>query len=319
MPNWSRVADKTLLVLVRWYCFVRHPIIMVHAISGSRRIPNPSNPRTIEDKFLWRKLFDHNPLFSIACDKLASKAYVIDRLPELTTAQVLWSGTEPAEIPDHVLMGDVVFKANHGSGWNLLLRAGEAIDRDLMDKLAGYWLSKPYGRRKGEWGYSNSLRTLIVEQMLLSGGQPVQSEYKFHVCSGTTAYVYHATPGSMDGQPYVVLDREGTAFSPTEDGTGRKTSFNLPGNFHDMLRLAEKIAEPFDFARIDLYNMEYLIYFSEITIYPLSGKGKIGVEHLSILRNQLWDLRKSWFLNTPQIGWKRLYSDALNRCLHDAS
>ncbi len=310
-----RLSDWLLLVAVRYYCLVRHPVIMAHAMSANGYFPNPSNPQLIGDKFLWRKLFDRNPLFAVACDKLASKQYVSDQIPELKTAKVLWTGTDPDEIPDELLSGDMVFKANHGSGWNLLIRKGDIIDSTRLHERARFWLARLYGRRMGEWGYSRSARKLIVEEMLMNDGTPVQSEYKFHVCGGKVAYVYTSTGGSADSQQYVVLDREGNAFKPTPDGKGREISFRLPKQFGEMRLVAEKLSDPFDFARVDLYDLEGQTYFSEITIYPLSGTGNIRVKHLSTLRNEMWDIRNSWFFNTPQRGWRRSYCAALKRSL----
>ncbi len=310
-----RLSDWLLLLAVRYYCLVRHPVIMAHAISANGYFPNPSKPRLIGDKFLWRKLFDRNPLFAVACDKLASKKYVIDQFPELNTAKVLWTGTDPDEIPDDLLGGDMVFKANHGSGWNLLIRKGEATDNARLHERARFWLARQYGRRMGEWGYSRSARKLIVEEMLMDNGRPVQSEYKFHVSGGRVAYVYTSTGGSGDSQHYVVLDRHGKAFKPTPDGQGCEIPYTLPEQFAQMVLVAEKLSAPFDFARVDLYDLQGQIYFSEITIYPLSGAGNIRVKHLTTLRNEMWDIRNSWFFTTPQSGWRRLYRAALKRSL----
>lgn len=310
-----RLSDWLLLSAVRYYCFVRHPVIMAHAISANGYFPNPSNPQLIGDKFLWRKLFDRNPLFTVACDKLASKKYVSDLMPELNTAKVLWTGTNPDEIPDELLCGDTVIKANHGSGWNLLIREGDVIDSARLHERARFWLARQYGRRMGEWGYSVSARKLIVEEMLINDGRPIQAEYKFHVCGGKVAYVYTSTGGSGDNQQFVVLDREGNGFKPTPDGKGRKISFKLPKQFGQMVRVAEQLSQPFDFARLDLYDLQGQTYFSEITIYPLSGTGNIRVKHLTTLRNQMWDIRKSWFFASPQRGWRRYYAAALKRSL----
>jgi hypothetical protein len=38
-----------------------------------------------------------------------------------------------------------------------------------------------------------------------------------------------------------------------------------------MIDLAERIAQGFDFLRVDLYQVEERIYFGEITVYPNAG------------------------------------------------
>jgi hypothetical protein len=49
-------------------------------------------------------------------------------------------------------------------------------------------------------------------------------------------------------------------------------------------------------------------------IYPLSGKGIINTR-LRDLCGETWDLRQSWFLATPQRGWRGIYASALRRWL----
>lgn len=44
-----------------------------------------------------------------------------------------------------------------------------------------------------------------------------------------------------------------------------------PANLPEMLRLAEKLAQDFDYVRVDLYDLRGHIYFSELTLYTNSG------------------------------------------------
>ncbi|HGH1668082.1 TPA: ATP-grasp fold amidoligase family protein, partial [Clostridium perfringens] len=44
-----------------------------------------------------------------------------------------------------------------------------------------------------------------------------------------------------------------------------------PENLDEMIKVAEKLSKPFSYARIDLYNLNGKVYFSEITLSPNSG------------------------------------------------
>ena len=44
-----------------------------------------------------------------------------------------------------------------------------------------------------------------------------------------------------------------------------------PKKYDQMLRLAEKLAADFPFVRVDLYEIESRIYFSEFTLTPVGG------------------------------------------------
>ena len=39
-----------------------------------------------------------------------------------------------------------------------------------------------------------------------------------------------------------------------------------------MIRLAEKLAEDFDFIRVDMYNIDGRLYVGELTCYPGGGQ-----------------------------------------------
>ena len=87
--------------------------------------PDPAYPLSSNEKYTWRKLYDRNPWFTVANDKLAAKRLARELCPGIRVPRTLWEGTCAEDIPDEVLQGDVVVKANHGSGWNLFVQAGK--------------------------------------------------------------------------------------------------------------------------------------------------------------------------------------------------
>ena len=44
-----------------------------------------------------------------------------------------------------------------------------------------------------------------------------------------------------------------------------------PAQFDEMKHIAEELAKPFPFVRVDLYNLKGKIYFGEMTFFPGSG------------------------------------------------
>lgn len=311
------MSDGAVLALVRSWCFIRYPRLCGRTFKRSRALPNPAAPVSDVDKFLWRKIFDHNPLFTMACDKLASKTYAKSVCPELKFAEIFWSGDDPKLIPQQVLAGSVVVKANHGSRWNVMVQNGR-VDRAAMRKRASGWMKRQYGRSFGEWGYKHATRCLFVEEMLLEDGKPTQSEYKFHISGGQTAFVFLERKTEQAGEQKFNLDRDGQLFAPSVDGDANLLNFSRPACFQRMRSIAERLAEPFDYVRCDLYELDGEIYFSELTVYPTSGVGTRNQKlKLKQLRNTMWDLRRSWFLTTPQTGWRKVYAATMRKWLDE--
>lgn len=311
-----RTSDLLLLGTVRIWALVCHPGVWRRALRSKNGVfPNPALPASDTDKFLWRKIFDQNPLFSMCCDKLAAKEYALRHCPDLRTAEVFWQGTDPHQIPAALLKGNVAIKANHGSGWNILVRDGQ-FDRARMLRSAAGWGRRRYAQFVGEWGYKGARQLILVEEMLREAdGRPVATEYKFHTSSGRTCYIYVKRHNADGTDHWCVYEPDGT---PVPVGANRPDwlAMPLPPTFERMRATAETLAQAFDHIRVDLYSLDEAIYFSELTAYPQSGKS-VASPRLAELRNARWDLRKSWFLSTPQRGWRKAYAAALRRWLDE--
>ncbi|MEL6819472.1 MAG: ATP-grasp fold amidoligase family protein [Pseudomonadota bacterium] len=277
---------------------------------------NYIKPETFRDKFLWRKIFDRNPVFVRTCDKLAAQRYAREKISSIQTAKLIWRGYDPDEISDEMLADSAVLKANCGSGQAIVITNGTP-DRAEFTKRVRYWMSKaPYGRHLGEWPYALGDNCLVLERLLTTQGRPVELEYKFHVTSGRTACIVVRLGSGAGKAIFLVLDRQGNAWTVTKTGASDPIDFELPVEFCDMRTMAEKLAEDLDYVRVDLYLTDDGIYFSELTVFPSSGGGKLGQRDLEELRNTQWDIRHSWFLSTPQRGWRRAYANALRRYLN---
>lgn len=317
MSPTRQVGDRAVLLFAGLWAYLRHPWLCVRTLRHSRSLPHLSVPRSEVDKFLWRKIFDRNPLFMMACDKLAAKAFARSLCPELKFAELLWSGHDPDEIPERLLAGSVVVKANHGSRWNVVVRDG-AVDLADLRRQARDWMARQYGRSFGEWAYVGAARSILIEEMLGSEGEAILSEYKFHVSGGRTTYVILEQTAASAPVHKLRLDRDGHLREVLSGG--KEFDFTPPACFDRMRRIAEALSAPFDFIRCDLYEHDGEIYFSEFSVYPQSGVGT-GNRALDVvrLRNDLWDLRRSWFLSEPQRGFYKAYASALRRALDRAA
>lgn len=194
-----------------------------------------------------------------------------------------------------------------------MIRDG-VVDNARLMRRPSRWMRSRYGRKFGEWGYKGAARKIFVEEMLLEDGEPIRLEYKFHVSCRTTAYVYAARRDQDGNELKCHFDRDGT-YAPPPDGSGTQWArIDLPACFPRMREIAETLTVPFDHMRCDFYERNGEIFFSEFSVYPLSGKGIINTR-LRDLCGETWDLRQSWFLTAPQRGWRGIYASALRRWL----
>jgi hypothetical protein len=316
-----RLTDRIIFQAVGLWGWVAHPRVMLFYLRSSLRVgrlPHLGLPQTANDKFLWRKLFDHDPEFTRISDKIALKDWARARFPEVATAPLLWVGTDPHSIPAQVLEGNVVVKANHGCGMNRIIRQG-VHDRQALVAEACGWLATDHGRRRLEWGYLNIRRQLLVETLMVEATTPVQ-ELKYY-CFGSRILRLVQIVGRNEA------DLAARIHEADADGILRRTdipaevtprlySGGLPATAARAQELARRLGAGFDHVRVDFLTNGVDLWLGEMTLYNLAGRLTRGGTDPNHASTRAWDLRQTWFLShPPRRGWRALYARALARAL----
>lgn len=280
------------------------------------RRPNIANPQRYSERMLWRKLVDHNPQFVVFSDKLATKVFLKRRCPELSIPRTLWVGRSADEIPGELLSQNVLVKANHGSGFNHHVRAGQC-DRVGLRKKTDQWLGSVYGVENDEWSYCQVEPKLFVEEAI---GDAEGDLIEINVRAA------HGKPilGSVIGkcktpaQWAVYLDTEGVPTSGMSDPDGSPVT-PLPRDlevlepYRRAVQFTKQLSLGVDYARFDFMWNGRELFGGEITVYPAAGiyDPVNTATAAAILKG--WDLKQSHFLKSRQSGWMRLYAAVLNR------
>jgi hypothetical protein len=156
------------------------------------RAPNYIDPIHWTEKMQGRKLFDHDPLFNILCDKLASRTYAENADSRLKFPKMYWIGDDPEQIPFDDLPGAYVVKANHRCGALHVVREGTQADRAKIKSLCRGWLKNAYGQGVGEWGYRDVPRKIYAEELLPApAGMLFPDDIKFATFSGRVELIEH--------------------------------------------------------------------------------------------------------------------------------
>jgi hypothetical protein len=222
-------------------------------------------PRTFTEKVDWRVVHDRRPLIGQLGDKLAMKAYAAEVLPSLRIPAVWWSGTDVAALAAADLPERWVLKPNHGT-MRVHIGAGRPDVAELRRITTG-WLDEPLYRSRGEWVYSQARRVLLAEEFLGSGEPPADS--KFLVFGGRVELVQVDT-GRFGEHRRRLYTRDWTPVDVVEDvAPGPATP--PPAALPRMLEVAETLGAAFDFIRVDLYDVDGEVWFSELTPYPGGG------------------------------------------------
>jgi hypothetical protein len=241
-------------------------------LDSFRRLPNLRNPRTLNEKIAWRKLYEHNPQFTIFADKIVVKAEIAKLIGAQHIIETLWVGNDPEDIPFDGLKPPYVIKVNHSSGGNVFIRTAEDIKRDEIVASMRQQLGFSHGHRFREWGYLGIPHKVLVERMVEMPDGEVPEDYSFFAYHGRVHFIQLDCDRFREHKKNF-YDREWNLLPVKRDCPPTSEPVSKPANLGQMINLAEKIGAQFDFVRVDLYSPPQGILFGEATFYPGAGLG----------------------------------------------
>ncbi|MUN65001.1 hypothetical protein GMA12_17975 [Kocuria sediminis] len=254
-----------------------------------RRVPNLRNPRTFNEKISWRMLFDRRDLLAMSCDKIAMKSLAEQRASGLVRVpRVLWSGRDVGELAETSLPDHWVLKPNHRSGLVHFGHGPANIDR-LRVETRG-WVDEVKWRDGGEWAYSQADPVLLVEELVGAPGSP-PLDYKFEVFDGKVQLlIVHL--GRFDDLRGYLFDRNFNAVAAQDASEVLRESdiVTRPKNFGRMVEVAERIADGYDYLRVDLYDTGDDVWFGEITPYEGGGTQRFRPRSFDEFLGSYWTL-----------------------------
>lgn len=317
--------DRLFLLAVNLCCYFRFPLLAFDFFRRNGRLPRIAFPRGYGDHMQWRKIFDHNPLFVVFSDKLATKAFLAKTVPDLALPKLLWVGDSPDEIPRDLLKGNVVVKANHGCRYNYFIKDGCYNAQELQRRARDWLTRRAYGRRHAEWAYAYVKPKLFVEEMLVPS-TGILIDINIRAGRGRLAFgslmLNAKTPQQCD--IYINEERKVLGRIPGR-GVDRAAleRVEIPDVYDDAVKYARIMSREVDYARFDFLVCDGKLYGGEITVYPGNGYGPIreyvaggityepGEQTHAIFA--AWDMNSAWFMTAPLTGWKKYYRDVLRR------
>jgi hypothetical protein len=226
-------------------------------------------PRTFTQRLFHKMARDRDPLLRQTSDKVGLRDYVLERLGPGYLPQLYAVLRRPAELRDAPLPSRYVVKASHGSGMTRIVLADSAEVRAAIHAPARQWLARRYWRINGEWGYRGIPPRLVVEEFLDGGDGRSPADWKW-MCFGGRAALVQVDLGRFSGHTRNFYDANGARL-PLRLYYPPGPDIPLPPSFEAMRVVAERLAQPFDFVRVDLYPVGDRIVVGELTHYPTGG------------------------------------------------
>jgi len=226
-------------------------------------------PQTLREKLFVRMVLLHRRhcrRYTLLSDKLAVRAYVRRCIGAAHLSPIVWSGSDPSQAPlEQYSDGGWIAKTNHGCGGHQIIQPGDqsALRRHLLRQLQQnyYWMAF-------EAQYFHIRPRLYLERLVQSPGQSPPLSYRLWCFAGRVALI-QVDDGSLCNPMY---SRSWQRLEVWYRHRARAADgCQAPAQLEQMIDLAESLAAPFGFVRVDLYHVGAKILFSELTFTPLAG------------------------------------------------
>jgi len=148
---------------------------------------NLQDPQSFNEKSIWKKIYDRNPLLPITTDKYQVRSYITKVLGEEKAKEILipllYVTEQPETIPFERLPPAFMVKPNHASGLHIIVERGDYNQEEII-KNCRRWLKTSYGHEKLEWAYQLIKRKIIIEELLREDDGKIPKEFLFHMFHG---------------------------------------------------------------------------------------------------------------------------------------
>ena len=234
---------------------------------------NLKNPVRYTEKLQYLRLFTYpkNPLVCKCAGRAGVREYLKEKGLEKYLIPIYGIFDKFDDIDFDKLPDQFVMKCTHACAFNQIVLDKKNLDVRASRKKFNKWLKTNYGNKTVEKHYSRIKPQIIIEKYL-GNSDNLPTEYKIHVFNGLAKYMYVVTGRGIDIR-YNNYYVDWTPFDGAQFNGWKKRDEKLPipNNWDEMVRLSEELAKDFPFVRVDLYNIDGKIYFSEMTFTPAKG------------------------------------------------
>lgn len=243
---------------------------------------NLKNPKDLNEKILWAKLFSDTSRWTDLADKYKVREYVegLGLGQYLVKLYAVWYSA--ADVDFDALPDTFIIKANNGDGkgTNKIIRKSELTEEKKVEllKMIDEWLHrKNIGALHAEPQYKGMKPCVIAEEVLpLEPGATSLTDYKIWCFNGKAYYVWVCNDRSGGGNSAHVMTYDldwnpHPEFSVFNSDYLKGEIMPRPDNLDEMLSVAEKLSAGFPELRVDMYNVQGKIFFGELTFTSQGG------------------------------------------------
>lgn len=238
------------------------------------------NPKTINEIIMWLSVYSDTTMWTKYADKYSVRKHLEELGFEKYLTNMYGEWDDADKIDFTTLPNSFVIKCTHD--WNsthVVVDKNKANLEEIRRDLKNH-LGKPFGYTSCEPHYTKITPHILAEELLVQTDAPFSSsivDYKFFCVNGKARYCFVCYDRKNDSSIREIYDIN--PWQPNHAIMSESLIQQLndvvvpePKNLNLMIEIAEKLAEGFPFIRLDFYNIEGRIVFSEMTFTPSTGR-----------------------------------------------
>ena len=267
---------KILLKLIVYKLFAKHPRFMndetynklIFFITYGRKA-DFDHPQTFNEYICARKVRrDEYDLWTYT-DKYQAREYVEKAVGNQYLNENYGVYDRYEDIDFENLPDRFALRCTHGSGMNMIVTDKASINHKKAARRFKKWLKSNYYYLGREKNYYKIPPRIICDRFLECKTQEGLPEAKVFCFNGKVKFISYNL--NLDGKVYSNIYDDQWNRLDMRRGYANYEDRAVPKNAAEIVEVAEKLAAPFDFVRVDLYNLDNRIIFSELTFHSGGG------------------------------------------------
>jgi hypothetical protein len=260
----KKINQKILWILPKT---LAHKIMYYKAM---RKKLDLKNPKDLNQKIIYSIIYKYGEKEAMLSDKYAVKKYIENlQIPDLYFAKIYKTYNSVDDINLSELPDKFVLKTNHGCKDFQICSNKDVFDMVPVKKKLDYSLKRNMAKEICEY-FSVNIPPILFAEEYLETSCNAPFDFNFYCIHGVVevAMIINYKKKNITINTF---DRNLNALDIVSDGFFTDDCVIIPDNCQKMIEVAELLAKPFPFVRVDLYNVDGKIYFGEFTFTPTAG------------------------------------------------
>lgn len=269
------LSKKASFNLVRYVSEDRLPIFLRDRFfERTGKLPT-SILYTLNEKIIWASMFDVTKLKVTCTDKFAVREYVKNTigdkyLPKLYAVYKSSDDFDICKLPDKFLL---TYNIGANGEYMKFVNKKSEIREYQIKALIQQWLMYNHSEASCEMQY-RYIEPCVIARELLDIRTDI--EYKLWCFGGKVEFIcLNCYNRGHDSVGQAVYDRNWNKldfYQADSNGWQIQENIQRPDFLNELLKITEKLAQPFNFVRVDFYETtDGKIMFGELTFSPTGG------------------------------------------------